>query len=39
MNIFVYDKSFDGLLTAVFEAYFRKTFPSVSYTHLRANET
>ena len=27
MNIFVYDKSFDGLLTAVFDAYFRKTFP------------
>ena len=27
MKIFVYDKSFDGLLTAVFDAYFRKTFP------------
>lgn len=27
MNIFLYDKTFDGLLTAVFDAYFRKTFP------------
>jgi probable DNA metabolism protein len=27
MNVFVYDRSFDGLLTAVFDAYFRKTFP------------
>ena len=27
MKFFVYDKSFDGLLTAVFDAYFRKTFP------------
>lgn len=29
MNVFVYDKSFEGLLTAVFDAYFRKTFPDV----------
>lgn len=29
MNIFVYDKTFEGLLTAVFDAYFRKTFPDV----------
>lgn len=29
MNIFVYDKTFDGLLTVVFDAYFRKTFPDV----------
>lgn len=27
MNIFVYDKTFEGLLTVVFDAYFRKTFP------------
>ncbi len=27
MNIFLYDKTFEGLLTAVFDAYFRKTFP------------
>lgn len=27
MNIFYYDKTFDGLLTAVFDAYFRRTFP------------
>ena len=29
MTIFVYDKTFDGLLTVVFDAYFRKTFPDV----------
>ena len=45
-SVYIYDKTFDGLLTAVFDAYFRKTFPdallsegdalplSVSYTHL-----
>ena len=27
MNIFRYDKTFEGLLTAVFDAYNRKTFP------------
>lgn len=27
MIVFTYDKTFDGLLTAVFDAYFRKTFP------------
>lgn len=27
MIIFVYDKTFEGLLTVVFDAYFRKTFP------------
>ena len=27
MLVFRYDKSFEGLLTAVFDAYFRKTFP------------
>lgn len=27
MTIFIYDRTFDGLLTAVFDAYFRKTFP------------
>lgn len=27
MIIFHYDKTFEGLLTAVFDAYFRKTFP------------
>lgn len=25
--IFIYDKTFEGVLTAVFDAYFRKTFP------------
>ncbi|WP_321331726.1 TIGR03915 family putative DNA repair protein [uncultured Bacteroides sp.] len=29
MIIFLYDKTFEGLLTAVFDAYFRKTFPDV----------
>lgn len=29
MIIFSYDKTFDGLLTVVFDAYFRKTFPDV----------
>lgn len=29
MIVFIYDKTFDGLLTAVFDAYFRKTFPDV----------
>lgn len=29
MNVFVYDKTFEGLLTVVFDAYFRKTFPDV----------
>ena len=27
MVIFFYDKTFEGLLTAVFDAYNRKTFP------------
>ncbi|MDR0937882.1 MAG: TIGR03915 family putative DNA repair protein [Mediterranea sp.] len=27
MNVFVYDRTFDGVLTAVFDAYARKTFP------------
>ncbi len=27
MTVFRYDKSFDGLLTAVFDAYFRRCFP------------
>ena len=27
MNVYIYDKTFDGLLTAGFDAYFRKTFP------------
>ena len=27
MNIFFYDKTFEGLLTSVFEAYSRRTFP------------
>jgi probable DNA metabolism protein len=27
MTVFYYDKTFDGLLTAVFDAYFRKSFP------------
>lgn len=29
MIIFTYDKTFDGLLTTVFDAYFRKTFPDL----------
>lgn len=29
MIIFSYDKTFDGLLTTVFDAYFRKTFPDL----------
>lgn len=29
MKIFIYDKTFEGLLTAVFDAYFRKTFPDL----------
>lgn len=29
MIIFSYDKTFDGLLTAVFDAYFRRTFPDM----------
>lgn len=27
MVVFIYDKTFEGLLTAIFDAYFRKTFP------------
>lgn len=29
MILFVYDKTFEGLLTVVFDAYFRKTFPDL----------
>ncbi|MDL2282363.1 TIGR03915 family putative DNA repair protein [Parabacteroides sp. OttesenSCG-928-G06] len=29
MTVFVYDRSFEGLLTAVFDAYARKTFPDI----------
>ena len=29
MIIFVYDKTFEGLLTAVFDAYSRRTFPDL----------
>ena len=29
MNVYLYDKTFDGLLTAVFDAYSRKTFPDL----------
>ena len=25
-SVYIYDKTFDGLLTAVFDAYFRKNF-------------
>lgn len=28
MTLFIYDHTFEGLLTCVFDAYFRKTFPS-----------
>lgn len=27
MTLFIYDQTFEGLLTAVFDAYYRKTFP------------
>lgn len=27
MTVFIYDKTFEGLLTAVFDAYVRKSFP------------
>lgn len=29
MNVFIYDNSFEGLLTALFDAYFRHIFPDV----------
>lgn len=29
MNIFIYDHTFEGLLTCIFDAYFRKTFPDL----------
>lgn len=29
MNVFVYDRTFEGLLTVVFEAYVRKAFPDL----------
>lgn len=29
MTIFIYDNTFEGLLTCVFDAYFRKTFPDL----------
>lgn len=29
MILFLYDKTFEGLLTAIFDAYFRKTFPDM----------
>lgn len=31
MIIFIYDKSFEGLLTCVFDAFFRKTFPDMLF--------
>ena len=27
MTIFIYDKTFEGLLTCIFDAYFKKSFP------------
>ena len=27
MILFIYDHTFEGLLTCIFDAYFRKTFP------------
>ncbi|MDL2247481.1 TIGR03915 family putative DNA repair protein [Bacteroides sp. OttesenSCG-928-J23] len=33
MTIFVYDKTFEGLLTVVFDAYFRKSFPDMLLGH------
>ncbi len=32
MIIFVYDKTFEGLLTTVFDAYSRRTFPDLLVT-------
>lgn len=32
MVIFIYDKTFEGLLTAVFDAYFRRVFPDMLLT-------
>ena len=29
MSIFIYDYTFEGLLTCIFDAYFRKTFPDL----------
>lgn len=29
MNLFIFDNTFEGLLTAVFEAYSRRSFPDV----------
>ena len=29
MNIFIYDHTFEGLLTCIFDAYSRKTFPDL----------
>ena len=36
MIIFVYDKTFEGLLTAVFDAYSRRTFPDLFSNRGRA---
>lgn len=33
MIVFSYDKTFEGLLTVVFDAYFRKTFPDMLLAH------
>lgn len=32
MNLFIYDHTFEGLLTCIFDAYFRKTFPDMLLT-------
>lgn len=32
MVVFIYDKTFEGLLTAVFDAYSRKSFPDALRT-------
>lgn len=29
MTLFIYDHTFEGLLTCIFDAYFRKTFPDL----------
>ena len=31
MNIFVFDNTFEGLLTSVFEAYSRRVFPDALF--------
>ena len=36
MILFIYDHTFEGLLTCIFDAYFRKTFPDFALDGRRA---